>query len=85
TIPSASLPHAIRHQLLRKAAQPMNETMEVGSGAFGREPQLLTMQSYPVRYHRRMRSSELHYIDHPLVGILILVTPVEVDASELTE
>ena len=25
---------------------------------------------------RRMRSGELHYIDHPLFGVLILLTPV---------
>ncbi len=34
----------------------------------------------PIRSHRRMRSRELHYIDHPLLGILIQVTPVEEEA-----
>jgi hypothetical protein len=29
------------------------------------------------RERRRMRSGELHYIDHPLLGLLILVTPIE--------
>jgi hypothetical protein len=29
------------------------------------------------REQRRMRSGELHYIDHPLLGLLILVTPIE--------
>lgn len=32
---------------------------------------------YPMQNHRRMRSKELHYIDHPLVGILIQINPVE--------
>tara|TARA_R110002049_G_scaffold13509_2_gene58622 strand:- start:255010 stop:255702 length:693 start_codon:yes stop_codon:yes gene_type:complete len=32
---------------------------------------------YSVKSHRRMRSRELHYIDHPLVGILIEATPIE--------
>ena len=32
---------------------------------------------YPIRSHRRMRSKELHYIDHPLVGILVEARPVE--------
>jgi len=27
--------------------------------------------------HRRMRSKELHYIDHPLMGMLVLITPHE--------
>ena len=33
--------------------------------------------SYPLSSHRRMRSKELHYIDHPLVGMLIQINPVE--------
>ena len=32
---------------------------------------------YPIRSHRRMRSKELHYIDHPLVGILVEARPIE--------
>jgi hypothetical protein len=32
---------------------------------------------YPISIHRRMRSKELHYIDHPLVGMLIQINPVE--------
>ena len=31
----------------------------------------------PMREHRRMRSRELHYIDHPLLGVLVQITPVE--------
>ena len=26
---------------------------------------------------RRMRSEELHYIDHPILGLLIMITPIE--------
>jgi hypothetical protein len=32
---------------------------------------------YSVKSHRRLRSRELHYIDHPLIGILIEATPIE--------
>lgn len=35
---------------------------------------------YPLatfRSKRRMRSKELHYLDHPLMGILVLLTPLE--------
>ncbi|MFK7794272.1 MAG: CsiV family protein [Gammaproteobacteria bacterium] len=32
---------------------------------------------HSIQSHRRMRSRELHYIDHPLVGILIEATPIE--------
>lgn len=34
--------------------------------------------TYSMQSHRRMRSKELHYIDHPLVGILIQINPVEI-------
>ena len=38
---------------------------------------------YPLNSHRRMRSKELHYIDHPLVGILIQVNPVAKQKNDL--
>lgn len=31
---------------------------------------------YPVNFDRRMRSREIHYIDHPMISILVLATPV---------
>ncbi len=38
----------------------------------GPAPGLFRMQA-----HRRMRSGELHYIDHPAMGVLVRITPVE--------
>ena len=38
---------------------------------------LISKQTYPMQIHRRMRSKELHYIDHPLVGLLIQINPAE--------
>ncbi len=35
-----------------------------------------------VRQSRRMRSTELHYIDHPLLGILVRITPYEFEQEE---
>ena len=32
---------------------------------------------FEIKSQRRMRSNELHYIDHPLLGILIIVTPIK--------
>ncbi len=32
-------------------------------------------RNYRVTTHRRMRSKELHYIDHPMLGMLIEITP----------
>lgn len=33
--------------------------------------------SFRLQEHRRMRSKEIHYIDHPLFGIIVLATPFE--------
>lgn len=32
---------------------------------------------FEIKSQRKMRSNELHYIDHPLIGILVLVTPIK--------
>lgn len=32
---------------------------------------------FPISFHSRMRSKELHFVDHPLVGILIQINPVK--------
>lgn len=40
---------------------------------------------YSIKSHRRMRSKELHYIDHPLVGILVMALPVEKAEIEVQE
>jgi len=40
------------------------------------------MLAFPLRQQRRMRSGDLHYIDHPVLGVLVLVTPVEEDDEE---
>ncbi len=42
----------------------------------------LENKAYPINIHRRMRSKELHYIDHPLVGMLIQINPVKVSAEK---
>ena len=33
--------------------------------------------SYRFINHRRMRSNELHYIDHPMFGVLVIATPLQ--------
>ncbi|MCW9006241.1 MAG: peptidoglycan binding protein CsiV, partial [Gammaproteobacteria bacterium] len=39
---------------------------------------------YPILFERRMRSRETHYIDHPLVGMIILATPYKITQDEDT-
>jgi hypothetical protein len=36
-----------------------------------------TLYGFNIKAHRRMRSGELHYLDHPLLGILIQIKPTE--------
>lgn len=43
------------------------------------EAPFLTKNIVLMKQKRRMRSGELHYIDHPKLGILVLITPVEND------
>ena len=47
----------------------------------GKEPPAL----FRMHASRRMRSGELHYLDHPLFGLLALVTPYVPPAAEETE
>ena len=35
-------------------------------------------KGFSLKTHRRMRSKVLHYVDHPLVGILVKIVPVDV-------
>ncbi len=54
-----------------EAATPLSETASS-----------LKKNNYPINNHRRMRSKVLHYIDHPLVGMLIQINPVKVNIEE---
>ena len=55
-------PTADKHETENKQQESFSDT------------QTLT-EYYPVKSHRRMRSKTLHYIDHPLVGILVQINP----------
>ena len=51
-----------------------------------REEKTVTMQTFAIDNHRRMRSKELHYIDHPLVGMLIQINPsIKVEATKVKD
>lgn len=38
--------------------------------------------NYPISQSRRVRSGELHFFDHPLMGVLILISPYEIEKDE---
>lgn len=66
-----------------------NETVTINNNAtnntagqtdgFGlkHEENQIAVNKFPIEIRRRMRSKELHYIDHPLVGILVQINPVD--------
>lgn len=45
-------------------------------------PQVIPIRAAHIKQSRRMRSGELHYIDHPFLGIVVRATPVT-DAASL--
>ncbi|WP_369857808.1 CsiV family protein [Candidatus Thalassolituus haligoni] len=52
---------------------PVIQSIEEPLTIHGRYP----IRATEVRQKRRMRSKELHYIDHPMLGIVVILTPVE--------
>ncbi|HEX7028595.1 MAG TPA: CsiV family protein [Gammaproteobacteria bacterium] len=39
------------------------------------DSEFTTLHGFNIQSHRRMRSGELHHLDHPLVGIIVKVSP----------
>lgn len=37
---------------------------------------------FPIISERRMKSKEIHYIDHPLVGVVVLATPYKIKTAK---
>lgn len=55
-------------------------------GPDGASQMIAPTQAYiHISDHRRMRSQELHYIDHPKVGILVYVDPLPIPEALVTE
>ncbi|MCW8878603.1 MAG: peptidoglycan binding protein CsiV [Kangiellaceae bacterium] len=53
---------------------------EIGDDFLNTESQKMYIEklfNYPMQQSRRVRSKELHYFDHPLFGMLIIITPYE--------
>ncbi len=45
----------------------------------------LNIQSYPFISHRKMKSRQQHYIDHPKIGLIITVNPVPKTETKVQE
>lgn len=55
---------------------------EQGDAAEMKLQQRETLQNFNMYETRRMRSKEMHYFDHPLVGIIVRVIPYEIPVNE---
>ena len=60
---------------------------ELSAGAVGDAGSEITAppELFRLTTHRRMRSRELHYLDHPLFGMLVLITPYVAPEPEAAE
>lgn len=45
------------------------------------EPDEQLFQGFRVDQYRRLRSRDVHYFDHPVLGVIVMVTPREVSAA----
>jgi len=61
------------------------ESVERRRVAMARDDEGRAVLSYPFEQRRRMRSGELHYLDHPVLGVLVIVQPREMTPSELDD
>ena len=61
------------------ATMPLSVRPSIDAFDFIAQPQYRVDKTVVMRQDRRMRSQELHYIDHPLFGMLLKVTPYEMN------
>jgi hypothetical protein len=47
-----------------------------GESEHDRSAEVSYLRAYQMKQQRRLRSQELHYFDHPLLGVLLWITPV---------
>ena len=72
----------LRRPRLSAEALPSNAATERYLAAYAADTRILNNHS--MKQNRRMRSRNLHYLDHPEFALLILITPYEKPA-ETTE
>lgn len=70
-----SLPRSLNDDFTQRQT-PM-QSLEERSPTFRMGPRQVPVESAHFQENRRMRSNELHYIDHPRLGLLIQFTPYE--------
>ena len=61
-------------------APPEPPSIQAASAADGVLSELTLPLRYALRIQRRVRSGEVHYLDHPAIGLLVLVRPAPAEA-----
>ena len=62
----------------RLSVDPKLSNAALDAYAMANAADLRILDNHRIREHRRMRSKNLHYLDHPEFAMLILITPYEV-------
>ena len=91
--PPLGPPSLIVERCRRETSEGFGEQWEASTEAEWHEPELGAEESwgplYPYRHavllqqKRRMRSTEVHYIDHPKLGVVIKLTPLTEEDLEI--
>lgn len=68
-------PEGLVPRLQPDASSATDATMAVGMATAGELTPPVEFQGFRLRETRRLRSREMHYFDHPLFGVILLVTP----------
>jgi Peptidoglycan-binding protein, CsiV len=87
-LPLARLPQVDEDEAGYANNTPLVDTAAESDPVAEAQYTAITENPWPYRHaikvqeKRRMRSKEIHYIDHPLLGIVILFTPIDLKALE---
>jgi hypothetical protein len=87
TKPEAAIQAGVQANTALSADQKLDQQIEQGNFQPQNRIQTVnqcTNNTYLFRQSRKMRSKQLHYIDHPVYGILVYITPLEIDKTQAT-
>lgn len=76
--------HVLSNIVIHKPADAIlvDESPDAESTESNMQPDTEPYVKYPVIFERRMRSKEIHYIDHPMGGIIVLAVPYKIKVEE---
>ena len=78
----ASLPEELQFLQTQSSLEtsPLSVNLQMGNASTDAETSSSKVQildTVQLKQRRRMRSKEIHYIDHPLMGVLVRISPVK--------